>query len=187
MHAGTQTLIQALQAIPWTDDPDHYEEPLNHGPGGVPDSDSDDEEHLASSIHTIYRPLARSRSRRGISLSLVALDTHNEEVTSETEGVHSSPEDLEAEDFERTPRVENSVPHYARQTSQAATVAASAVPKRMAMSRTGSMATVRLQRRAKLAEKLKEVFDLHDIDEVWAEMPCWLLRSICESCAHIQR
>ena len=185
MHAGTQTLIQALQAIPWTDDPDHYEEPLNHGPGGIPDSDSDDEEHLASSIHTIYRPLARSRSRRGTSHTLAALDTHDE-VTSETEGVPSSPEDLEAEDFERTPRVESSVPPYARQTMQASTVAASIVPQRIAMSRTGSMATVRLQRRAKLAEKLKEVFDLHDIDEVWAEMPCWLLRSICESYAQIR-
>lgn len=178
MHAGTQTLIQALQAIPWTDDPDHYEEPLNHGLGGAPDSDSDDEEHLASSIHTIHRPVARSR--RGTSLSLAALDTHNEEVPSESDGVQSSPEDLEAEDFERTPRVESSVPQYARQTSQASAVATSALPKRMVMSRTGSMATVRLQRRAKLAEKLKEVFDLNDIDEVWAEMPCWLLRSICE-------
>lgn len=63
--------------------------------------------------------------------------------------------------------------------------------------RAGSMATVRLHRRARLAEKLKEVYDLDGIREVWAgvsvshlninylilfqtEMPCWLLRSVRE-------
>ncbi|TRM60133.1 glycosyltransferase family 1 protein [Schizophyllum amplum] len=40
------------------------------------------------------------------------------------------------------------------------------------------MATVRLQRRNRLASKLKEVFELEGIDEVCAEMPCWLLRSV---------
>jgi hypothetical protein len=38
--------------------------------------------------------------------------------------------------------------------------------ERMKVSRTGSMATVRLQRRAQLAEKLTEVFELPGIDEV---------------------
>ncbi|KAF7792479.1 hypothetical protein EIP86_003520 [Pleurotus ostreatoroseus] len=45
-------------------------------------------------------------------------------------------------------------------------------------SRSGSMATVKLQRRARLAEKLREIFDINGIEEVIAEMPCWLLRSI---------
>ncbi|KAI5827594.1 glycosyltransferase family 1 protein [Schizophyllum commune Tattone D] len=40
------------------------------------------------------------------------------------------------------------------------------------------MATVRVQRRNRLASKLKEVFELEGIDEVVAEMPCWLLRSV---------
>lgn len=43
------------------------------------------------------------------------------------------------------------------------------------------MATVRIQRRAKLAEKLQDVFELKDITEVRAELPCWLLRSVCKS------
>jgi hypothetical protein len=30
------------------------------------------------------------------------------------------------------------------------------------------MATVRVQRRARLAQKLKEIFDLDGIDDVWA-------------------
>lgn len=65
----------------------------------------------------------------------------------------------------------------------------------MQKSRQGSMATVRLQRRAMLAEKLRDIYELDDIEEVHAgqytahllslvahqplEMPCWLLRSIC--------
>jgi sterol 3beta-glucosyltransferase len=36
--------------------------------------------------------------------------------------------------------------------------------------RTGSMATIRLHRRTRLAEKLKEVYDLEDVREVWAGM-----------------
>lgn len=42
--------------------------------------------------------------------------------------------------------------------------------KRIVPSRAGSMATVRLQRRAGLAAKLKDVFDLDGIEEVWAGM-----------------
>jgi hypothetical protein len=65
------------------------------------------------------------------------------------------------------------------------------------MARTTSMATVKIQKRAKLAEKLKAVFEVSEIEEViagtcpcsvWAlipeqnyfpELPCWLLRSVC--------
>jgi sterol 3beta-glucosyltransferase len=36
--------------------------------------------------------------------------------------------------------------------------------------RSGSMATIRLHRRTRLAEKLKEVYDLEDVREVWAGM-----------------
>ena len=50
---------------------------------------------------------------------------------------------------------------------------------RTVMQRTASLATVKVQKRAKLAEKLKAVFEIAEIDEVNAEMPCWLLRSVC--------
>jgi sterol 3beta-glucosyltransferase len=42
MRAGTHTLIQALQAIPWTDDPDNDDEIVSHG--SAPDSDSDEDD-----------------------------------------------------------------------------------------------------------------------------------------------
>lgn len=44
--------------------------------------------------------------------------------------------------------------------------------------RQGSMATVRMRRKARLAEKLQEVFGLKQLEDVVAEMPCWLLRSV---------
>jgi hypothetical protein len=106
----------------------------------------------------------------------------HEEVESETEENLASEEELEAEDFERTPRPSGTVPEYVQEltSSPVGTPGGSNVLLRAPMARSGSMATVRLQRRAKLAEKLKDVFELKDIDEVWAEMPCWLLRSVCE-------
>jgi hypothetical protein len=106
----------------------------------------------------------------------------HEEVESESEENLASDEELEAEDFERTPRAAGSIPEYVQEltSSPVGSTYGNNVLSRKAMTRSGSMATVRLQRRAKLAEKLKEVFELKDIHEVWAEMPCWLLRSICE-------
>jgi hypothetical protein len=108
----------------------------------------------------------------------------HEEVESETEENLVSDEEIEAEDFERTPRLSGSVPEYVRNLTSSSPVGmpsgSNVLPRRAAMARSGSMATVRLQRRAKLAEKLKDVFELKEIDEVWAEMPCWLLRSVRE-------
>lgn len=44
MRAGTQTLIQALQAIPWTDDPDNDDDIMNHPDLTPVDSESDDDD-----------------------------------------------------------------------------------------------------------------------------------------------
>jgi sterol 3beta-glucosyltransferase len=107
----------------------------------------------------------------------------HEEVESETEENLASDEEIETEDFERTPQPSSSTPQYVHKltSSPVGTPGRSNVfPRRTAMTRSGSMATVRLQRRTKLAEKLRDVFELKDIDEVWAEMPCWLLRSVRE-------
>ncbi|RDB29507.1 Sterol 3-beta-glucosyltransferase [Hypsizygus marmoreus] len=189
MRAGTQTLIQALQAIPWTE-VDNDEDILS------PDSSlSDDDEQgdlrLASSIHTIHRPLARSRrlstpgsSRDG---STPYYPVAEADPSSDTLDILESDSEPEAEDFEETPRPPDAHPpqlhHRALSeaigqfgTRQDGTTVHSI--SRLRPSRAGSMATVRLQRRAGLAEKLKEVFELDAIEEVWAEMPCWLLRSI---------
>ncbi|KAI0095265.1 glycosyltransferase family 1 protein [Irpex rosettiformis] len=192
MRAGTQTLIQALQAMPWAEDQDNDDE-LNHDSNlGEPESDDDDDRlvnRLASSIHTIYRPLARSRrdntgtkSTKARKLASVS-DVEDEPVQEEP---IMSEEDVE-EDFE--PIAESSKrdsrrnlhlslpppPDLALNQSQEARSHPPHPP------RSGSMATVKLKRRTKLAEKLKEIFELADIQEVVAdtiEMPCWLLRSI---------
>ncbi|KAL1739049.1 hypothetical protein HDZ31DRAFT_69347, partial [Schizophyllum fasciatum] len=173
MRLGTQTLIQALQSVPWAEEADADDDPQ------TPSAMSEDEEAshegvqpLASSIHTIHRPLARSR-RQGTSSSQrrrMPQDGDTETIT-EDEG--------EGEDFEETtPRISHAPPPPqidtrmpSRRTSGQSTI-------RTPPSRTGSMATVRVQRRNRLASKLKEVFELEGIDEVIAEMPCWLLRSV---------
>jgi hypothetical protein len=43
MRAGTQTLIQALQAIPWMEDPDHDDEVNNHGSNTSPSIEGDED------------------------------------------------------------------------------------------------------------------------------------------------
>jgi len=51
MRAGTQTLIQALQAIPWTEDPDNDDEAMDHGLSAL-ESDSSDEEDTLGKLET---------------------------------------------------------------------------------------------------------------------------------------
>ncbi|KAJ7275436.1 glycosyltransferase family 1 protein [Mycena haematopus] len=187
MRAGTQTLIQALQALPWADtDNDDDVIPQTLSPI---DSDSDEEgkpaDRLASSIHTIYRPLARSQrlNQPGQSPRRKALPQQYTVVTEEepaSDTTLGSEEEPDAEeDFEealatpRPPYAERPMPLHERFQQQ--TENAKIPPSMM---RSGSMATVRIQRRVRLAEKLKQVFDLDGIEEVWAEMPCWLLRSV---------
>ncbi|KAJ7630514.1 glycosyltransferase family 1 protein [Roridomyces roridus] len=179
MRAGTQTLIQALQALPWTD-PDNEDDVIPQTLSPV-DSDSDEEEgkpadRLASSIHTLYRPLARSHKlnhphrRQTLPQYAVSEEEPASDVTMGSEEDHD-------EDFEEaTPRpayAERPVPLSERLQHHKDGMA---LPP--SMMRAGSMATVKLQRRVRLAEKLKQVFDLDGIEEVWAEMPCWLLRSV---------
>ncbi|KAF8922217.1 hypothetical protein CPB85DRAFT_1465830 [Mucidula mucida] len=186
MRAGTQTLIQALQALPWTKDPDNDDEIMNHsGLTPVTDSESEEEDktrpspHLASSIHTIYRPLARSRklsvgpgSQRRLGIPEYAELNDDEPVSSSLSDDEGS--DDSADDFEvTTPRASDPKTPLASKASSRVGALGKAT-----FSRTGSMATVRLQRRAMLAEKLRQIYELDGIEEVRAEMPCWLLRSI---------
>lgn len=156
-------------------------------------------DRLASSIHTIYRPLARSQrlNHPGQGPRRKALPQHYTAVSEEepaSDATLGSSEDQDAEeDFEestpRPPYAEHPMPLRERLQQKGD----NAIPP--SMMRSGSMATVRLQRRVRLAEKLKQVFDLDGIEEVWAgmsylflrisvfmsciEMPCWLLRSVC--------
>ncbi|KAI0724242.1 hypothetical protein C8T65DRAFT_733888 [Cerioporus squamosus] len=194
MHAGTQTIIQALQAVPWAEDQDNDDEYMNHDVTAPVETESDGDERvnrLTSSIHAIYRPLARIRRGDPSASSYRAAKTPDLPSLSDTEDTPRpdespvSDEDTEG-DFEPAhggnitgpshsgrispetiPDLDNSIPD----------VPASTASDRRA-SRSGSMATVRQNRRAQLAEKLRDVFELDNINEVVAEMPCWLLRSV---------
>jgi sterol 3beta-glucosyltransferase len=139
---------------------------------------------LSSSIHTIYRPVARSRR-----LSLSQMRTRSTLVEGGSiQHTRDSPTQIEEEETEEEDDFEESTPRPANTPPALITgikghppdrILSSASLARTAPTRTGSMATVKLQRQAKLADKLREIFDLPAIEEVRAEMPCWLLRSIC--------
>lgn len=53
MRAGTQTLIQALQALPWSEDPDNDEDAQHDGPSTEPESDDDDNFGMTFDLTTI--------------------------------------------------------------------------------------------------------------------------------------
>jgi sterol 3beta-glucosyltransferase len=46
MRMGTQTLIQALTAIPWTEDPDNEDDALPYDQGVLSDQEYDDDDRL---------------------------------------------------------------------------------------------------------------------------------------------
>ncbi|KIM67036.1 glycosyltransferase family 1 protein [Scleroderma citrinum Foug A] len=183
MRVGTQTLIQALQALPWGDDPDNEDDP---GSATTPNIDSDDDTtpHIASSIHAIYHSVEWAR-RAMSSLSirstkrLVQGDLQGES-DSDAEMNLAFEDDVEVDDFETaTPRpADIQKPEPLPSAPLHMTVHLAASIRRRSVSRSGSMATVKVNRRALLAEKLREIFDIDALTEVWAEMPCWLFRSV---------
>lgn len=134
---------------------------------------------MASSIHTIYRPVARSKrldlpaffSRsRGFKLPKVV---DNEDILRTGEPVMSD-DDME-EDFEPNTSTTSDFNRSVNKRSQRVPPELSAEPNgsqadngRRRASRSGSIGTVKLQRRARLAEKLRDVFDLTGIQEVIA-------------------
>jgi hypothetical protein len=116
-----------------------------------------------------------------------------------------SDEDTDADDFELPKSLTASRRVGSRKDRQVglSPVLEHASPKfdmRHHIERSGSMSTfqtVKPSRRARLAEKLAEVFEIAGINEVIAggycissgktfltfissEMPCWLMRSVCE-------
>lgn len=181
MRAGTQTLIQALQALPWISNSSSDNEEDGNDIGTC-ESDSEEEtptrkqnfsipvasptyfsclvKRLASSIHTIHRPLARSqRVPIPDAFNLSARSPKKKRVGLEDV---SSDDDME-NDFEDTPRITNAVPS---QFIKDSTTGEEDLPQE----RGGSLPTIRLHRRMHLAEKLKQVFELEDIHEVLTGM-----------------
>jgi len=165
---------------------------------------------LASSIHTIYRPVARSRRGEPSNILSPVDDTPADHADSSTgheqlQKSTVSDEDTDADDFELPKSVATSrrVGNRRDKSIALSPVLEHTSPKvdlRYHAERSGSMSTVQTvkpNRRARLAEKLGEVFDLVGINEVVAgeyyvysldtrflitvplEMPCWLMRSVC--------
>lgn len=198
MRAGTQALIQAIQAIPWTDEPEADDDAI---PPMSANSDSSEEERtgvicvrfgcqiiaevysappIASSIHTIHRPIARSRkldsplspkhaNGKGKAPALYSPVP----ASSDEEDGDVSDED---EDFELTP-IKSLGSNIEEEQSKDVPTALPGTDKkkdklvhlrRANMTRSASLATVRIKRRTMLAQKLKEVFALNDINEVVA-------------------
>jgi sterol 3beta-glucosyltransferase len=126
---------------------------------------------LASSIHVIHRPLARSR--RGTSELL--RETRSKpyspigEEGSDIEYIAHYEE--EPEDFELPALLPSEVQSLRPQLATPTPPAQVGVGgRRPSVARAGTSATVKLQRRAQLADKLREIFELDDIKEVLAGM-----------------
>lgn len=174
---------------------------------------------MASSIHAIYRPVARSnrgtpatvRPNKGKSRLSVQAEGYFS-PTSESEAPDDELDDLEEESLEdfdfaaaaaRPPPLPLAAKYDPTAPSPATTSFAgsihlltpegrgspspfvtspvSGIPPKLLLpnqTRQDSLATVRSKRKARLAEKLREVFGLREVEEVIAEMPCWLLRSV---------
>ncbi len=165
--------------MPWADEPDGDDEAI---PPMSVNSDSSEEDQsgapLASSIHTIHRPIARSRRQdtpvsssaqwsKGGASYFPAIPSSEEE-----EGPLSEDDD---DDFESTPvesrilqPVDYAIDEDGGKKKTPEKIDPLAHVRRMQMTRSASLATVRLKRRAKLADKLKEVFGLPDLHEVLA-------------------
>ena len=123
---------------------------------------------LSSSIHAIYRPLARSRrlsvkgpfSGKQRTSSPVA----EEEATSEDASI--SEDELEPDLEEDTPRPRHARPHHVRH--QSLSQERDYPLSRPRPDRSGSLLTLKGHRKERLAEKLREIFELDGIHEVWA-------------------
>lgn len=135
---------------------------------------------LASSIHTIHRPIARLKKYEPpASLRTTDLRGKGKDVRvsfSDDEGLNES--DEEDDDFETTPIDSGHLRGPSADTDAAAAATEHTSSEKMdhlahlrrSMTRSASLATVRIKRRARLAEKLKEVYGLNEINEVIAGM-----------------
>ena len=148
---------------------------------------------MASSIHAIHRPVARSqrRGRSGKDKSRVAQEIFMSD-TEEDERHYPTILSEEEDDFD-PPTTPNDLPAPLKPIPS--TPASRRLNRRF--STAGSMATIRVKRRAQLADKLRDIFELEGIHQVvagqhcslphphvvlimsYSEIPCWLLRSVC--------
>jgi len=127
---------------------------------------------MASSIHAIYRPVARSRkteAKLSSRLALPSQEERHEGSDGDLDMTSPSEEDPDTEDFEATTPRPPDVQKAELSAVQPPTAYRPGVlMRRRASSHAGSITTVKMGRRVLLAEKLKEIFELDAIDEVIA-------------------
>lgn len=122
---------------------------------------------LSSSIHTIHRPVARIRKREQ---SLAAQGKPEPFIPEEAGSDEEESYEEEEDDFDRNASISGSR-HRPSDSKQplhhSITLSEGSAPTpKGTLTRTPSLSTVRIQRRTRLAEKLKEVFEVPDIQEV---------------------
>ncbi len=128
------------------------------------------DDRLTSSIHTIHRPVARSRRVAAPSNALRPFKEQATEDDSDGDGPDEEPEDEDFEDGAPKIPVTTTLHPAAQRAGPSVPRGVDPRASRIVPSRTGSTATVRLQRRTRLAEKLRDVFQLEGIEEVVAGM-----------------
>ena len=137
--------------------------------------------YLASSIHTIYRPLARSKRGKQLRAlsplpraSKLEPVIDRDETPRPEEAVVSDEDDFEPPDDTQEASFEGSQSELPSASSESSRDE-HCIPQ---PSRSGSMGTVKLQRRSRLADKLREVFELQGIHQVVAGACSRLFASI---------
>ena len=134
---------------------------------------------LSSSIHTIHRPVARIRKREQ---SLAAQGKPEPFIPEEVDSDEDEGYEEEEEDFDHgapTPVSRPGPSDSKDPLNHSITLSEGSTPTPMGtLSRTPSLSTVRIQRRTRLAEKLKEVFEVPDIQEVTSG-PYFVLKHSC--------
>jgi hypothetical protein len=110
---------------------------------------------LSSSIHTIHRPMAHIRRRSTAVTTASSGDSSIEEEEGDFDPHMLSGQDPHGNVSAASPRPDG-------------------IMGNAMMRRSTSLATIKVQRRAKLAEKLKEVFDVKELQEVLAGLSPFL-------------
>ena len=162
--------------MPWEEDPDSLDDP----PPFILNSEGEHHdlvqspELLSSSIHAIYRPIARSRRNTAAIATNPAVAASSYFTHALTAvASQSDAEDTESSisDFEQSREIQlpATTPAIPTDTQHISSPTRPPGP-RAAMTRSGSLATVRRVRRSRLAEKLRDIFELEGVEEVIAGM-----------------
>jgi sterol 3beta-glucosyltransferase len=136
---------------------------------------------MASSIHAIHRPVARSQRRERASKGKGKMAQEIFMSDTEEEERHYPTILSEEEDDFDPPTIPADSPTPLNPTPS--TPASRRLLQRF--STTGSIATIRVKRRSQLADKLRDIFDLNGIQQVVAgqHRPLSFIPALCSLCS----